>query len=234
MQIPIFSLNKIKLKQNNENVLKINNFSIHRGAAYFINGNMAAGKTMLLNLIAKRISPESGTLLYEDEPLENMSANRFSQDIAYVEQNFKISWFNNDTVENFMKKLLGKYKHIVNIENKISNILKLMDIKHLFELKLSNLTPGELRWVILAANIAADTKVLIIDELEQHLGPHHIKQLNKILYRKCNYDGVTLIASTQNKSFFQSHLASVIITLERGKIFSVRSSNKKNHHRSKS
>ena len=105
-----------------------------------------------------------------------------------------------------------------------------MDIKHIFKSNLSSLTPGELRWVILAANIAADTKVLIIDELEQHLGPYHIKQLNKILYRKCNYDGTTLIASTQNKSFFQSHLASVIITLERGKIFSVRSSGKKTQH----
>ena len=105
-----------------------------------------------------------------------------------------------------------------------------MDIKHLLKLNLSSLTPGQLRWVILAANIAADTKVLIIDEIEQHLGAYHIKILNKILYRKCNYDGVTLIASTQNKSFFQSHLASVIITLERGKIFSVRSSGKKNHN----
>ena len=132
-----------------------------------------------------------------------------------------------------MKNLLNKYKHISNIDQKISNILKVMDIKHLYNLKLSKLTPGELRWVVLAANIAADTKVLIIDEIEQHLGPHHIKQLNKILYRKCNYDGVTLIASTQNKSFFKSHLASVIITLERGKIFSVRSSNKKGAHRSR-
>ena len=232
MQIPIFSLNKIQLKQNNDNVLKINNFEIHRGAAYFINGNMASGKTSLLNLIAKKISQDSGELLYEDKDLSSISNNRFLQDVAYVEQSFKVSWWDG-TVEKFMKNLLNKYKHISNIDQKISNILKVMDIKHLYNSKLSKLTPGELRWVVLAANIAADTKVLIIDEIEQHLGPHHIKQLNKILYRKCNYDGVTLIASTQNKSFFKSHLASVIITLERGKIFSVRSSNKKGNYRSR-
>ena len=232
MQIPIFSLKKIQLKQKENNVLKINNFAIHRGAAYFINGNMASGKTSLLNLIAKKISPDSGELLYEDKKLEGYSNNRFLQDIAYVEQSFKVSWWDG-TVEKFMRGILSKYNHISNIESKISNILKAMDIKHLFNLKMSKLTPGELRWVVLAANIAADTKILIIDEIEQHLGPHHIKQLNKILYRKCNYDGVTLIASTQNKSFFKSHLASVIITLERGKIFSVRSSNKKGNYNSK-
>ena len=159
-----------------------------------------------------------------------MPNNKFLKDIAYVEQFFKISWWNNGTVENFIHKSLGRYSHITNINKKIANISRSMDIKHLLDCKMSTLTPGELRWVILSANIAADSKILIIDEIEQHLGAHHIKQLNKILYRKCNYDGVTLIASTQNKSFFQSHLASVIITLEKGKIFSVRSSpGKKNH-----
>ena len=229
MQIPIFSLSKIQLKQKERNILRINNFDIHRGAAYFINGNMAAGKTMLLNLITKNISPTSGEILYENQDLSKISKDSFFKDIAYIEQGFKVSWWDG-TVEKFINKVLNRYKHIVNIDNKIINISRSMDIKHLLKLKLSSLTPGELRWVVLAANIAADTKILIIDELEQHLGTYHIKQLNKILYRKCNYDGVTLIASTQNKSFFQSYLASVIITLEKGKIFSVRSSGKKGQH----
>ena len=229
MQIPIFSLKKIQLKQKNENILKINNFDIHRGAAYFINGNMGSGKTSLLNLIAQKKEPYSGDILYENENLMKISKNIFSQDIAYVEQNIKVSWWDG-TVKYYLNKLLQKYNHITNIDTKIQNIVKTMDIRYLLNSKMSDLTPGQLRWVVLAANIAADTKVLIIDEMEQHLGPYHIKNLNKILYRKCNYDGVTLIASTQNKSFFQSHLASVIITLEKGKIFSVRSSGKKNQY----
>ena len=83
----------------------------------------------------------------------------------------------------------------------------------------------------MSANIAADTKVLVIDEIEQHLGPHHIKQLNKILYRKCNYDGVTIIASTQNREMFNS-LSSININLNHGRITSVRTINKTNKSRS--
>ena len=230
-QIPIFSLNKIEIKHKNKNILKINNFDIHRGAAYFINGNMASGKTTLLNLIAKELLPSSGEILYENENLLKMSNNKFLKDIAYVKQFFKVSWWNDGTVKKFIDNFLARYSHITNIDNKIKNISRQMDIKYLLDSKMSNLTPGELRWVVLSANIAADSKILIIDEIEQHLGAYHIKQLNKILYRKCNYDGVTLIASTQNKSFFQSHLASVIITLEKGKIFSVRSSGKKGNTR---
>ena len=226
MQIPIFSLNKVEVKKENKNILKINNFEIHRGAAYFIQGNMGVGKTTLLNLITKNATPSSGSILYEDEDLLKMSKSKFLKDLACVDQSFRVPW---GTVEKFIYKTLKKYPHITNIDKKIADISRKMEIKNLLDTKMSNLSPGQLRWVELAANIAADSKVLIVDELEQHLGAFHIKILNKILYRKCNFDGVTLIATTQNKSFFQSHLASVIITLEKGKIYSVRSSGKRKH-----
>ena len=115
MQIPIFSLNKIEVKQVNRNILKINNFEIHRGAAYFINGNMASGKTTLLNLIASRKTPSSGEILYENEDLFKISKNKFLQDIAYVEQSFRVPW---GTVEKFIYKYLSKYSHIIDIKKK--------------------------------------------------------------------------------------------------------------------
>ena len=60
-----------------------------------------------------------------------------------------------------------------------------------------------------------------------------LKKLNNILYRKINYDGVTLIATTQNKDLF-NRLASVTITLENGRITSLRSfSKKKDNYRNK-
>ena len=91
---------------------------------------------------------------------------------------------------------------------------------------MKSLTPGELRWVVLATMIGADSKVLFIDEIEMHLGKNDLKNLINILHRKINYDGVTVIASTQNKELL-SRIASVTITLENGRITSVRSSGKK-------
>ena len=79
----------------------------------------------------------------------------------------------------------------------------------------------------IATMIGADSKVLFIDEIEQHLGKKDQKILLSILHRKINYDGITLIASTQNKEIL-SRIASVTITLESGRITSVRSSGKKN------
>ena len=74
--------------------------------------------------------------------------------------------------------------------------------------------------------IGADSKVLFIDEIELHLGKKEQKTLLSILHRKINYDGVTVILSTLNKDFL-SRIASVTITLENGRIISVRSTGKK-------
>ena len=102
-----------------------------------------------------------------------------------------------------------------------------MDIKYLSNKKVRSLTPCQFRWVDLASKIACFPKVLFVDELEQHLSMSKIKNLSKILYRKCNYEGVTLIATTQNKEFFSS-LISVNININHGRITSVRSfTNKK-------
>ena len=97
-----------------------------------------------------------------------------------------------------------------------------MDIKYLLEKKVRSLSPSQKRWVELASKIASYPKVLFIDEIEQHLSKKNMESLSKILYRKCNYDGVTLIATTQNPEMF-SNLISVNITLNQGRITKVRS-----------
>ena len=101
-----------------------------------------------------------------------------------------------------------------------------MDFKYIIHSKMRDLTPGQLRWVDLAANIAAFPKVLFIDELELHLSMVKIKNLSKILYRKVNFEGITIIATTQNKDFF-TNLTSVGININHGRITSVRSKSQK-------
>jgi ABC-type cobalamin/Fe3+-siderophores transport system ATPase subunit len=141
-----------------------------------------------------------------------------------VPQYFKAPY---GSVANYLKKTLKKYSHLSDPNRKIEDICRKMEIENLLDRKMRELSPGQLRWVVLAANIAADTKVLLIDEIEQHLSRNNLNQLVKLLYRKSNYDGVTIVVTTQNKDYFSQRLASVTVTLESGRITSVRSANKK-------
>ena len=78
----------------------------------------------------------------------------------------------------------------------------------------------------MAVSIACDTKVLLIDGFGQYLGEEKINILSQILYRKINYDGVTVIICTHIRERL-SRIASVFIRLDQGKIVSVRSKKRK-------
>ena len=106
-----------------------------------------------------------------------------------------------------------------------------MKLKKYLPLDYRKLSDGEKRWIELAVAIASDTKVLLIDGFGQYLGEDKINILSKILYRKINYDGATVIISTHVRERL-ARIASVFIRLDEGKIVSVRSKGKsKNNYR---
>ena len=101
-----------------------------------------------------------------------------------------------------------------------------MKLRKYLDMDYRTLSDGERRWIELAVAIASDTKVLLIDGFGQYLGEEKLNILSRILYRKINYDGATLIVSTHIRERL-SKIASVFIRLEEGRIVSVRSRNKK-------
>ena len=230
MPIPLYSIKNLYIKNGNEERLRIKQFDIHRGACYVFDGPMGSGKTTFLDILYSRRKIEQGKIEFEEKDIYSYSDQKYQEQIAVVPQQFRPPW---GTVRSYLLKTIRRYSHIKNPDNTLDGITRKMNISSLLKRKIKSLTPGELRWVVLAANIAADTKVLFIDEYEQHLGKEGLKKLNNILYRKINYDGITLITSTQNKDVF-SRLASITITLENGRITSLRSySKKKDKYRNK-
>ena len=230
MPIPIYKITNLFIKNGKEERLQIKQFDIHRGACYVFDGCMGSGKTTFLEILYSPLKVEKAAINFESKDIYSYSNREYQDQIAVVPQKFSPPW---GIVEDYIHKTLRRYSHIKKPDKQYDEIVRKMNISSLIKRKMKSLTPGELRWVVLAAQIAADTKVLFIDEYEQHLGKEDIKQLNNILYRKINYDGITLISTTQNKDIF-TRLASIIVTLEKGRITSLRSyGKKKDNYRNK-
>ncbi len=224
MPIPLYSIKGLFVSKGGEDKLAIKQFDIHRGACYVFEGQMGSGKTTFLDILYSRRKTPRGEVKFEERDIHEYSNREYQDQIAIVPQEFKPPL---GTVRNYMTKTIGKFSHIRNPEKRMDEISRKMNFTSILNRKMKSLTPGELRWVMLATMIGADSKVLFIDEIEQHLGKKDQKTLLSILHRKINYDGITLITSTQNKEIL-SRIASVTITLESGRITSVRSSGKKN------
>ena len=224
MKTPIFEIKNLIYANNKFNILSIKKFEIHRSACYLFNGNMASGKTLLLDILSKNKPSYKGDVFYEGKSLKKIRNSVYNSEVKYVKQDFKAPYFK--TVENYLHSIISSNSSTVNTKKTVDEIVRAMDFKYIIHSKMRDLTPGQLRWVNLAANIAAFPKVLFIDELELHLSMVKIKNLSKILYRKVNFEGITIIATTQNKDFF-TNLASVGININHGRITSVRSKSQK-------
>ena len=224
MQLPLYELKEVVYQSDNFRALDIKKFEIHRGTVYSISGKPGSGKTTFFNILSNQLKINSGEINYDGKNLYAIPKKELSNQLAIVPQENKIPW---GTVEKYLNKTLDRYEHTQKDKDKrIDKIAKQMDITHLFERPMKKLTPGQLRWVVLAAAIAADTKVLLIDEIEKHLSPDALMNVVRILYKKSNYDGNTVIVTTQNAEALKK-MVTIFITMNSGRISSVRSATKR-------
>jgi len=221
MKVPIIQIKDLTAPSNKkDNFINIKNFEIHRGACYLVNGQMGAGKTLLLDILTGNVKKYNGEILYEANSIK--SGMNFKAEYAYVKQNQSRPFFK--TVKSYIyDEVKNKSNSNKSIDSRVNNIIKVMDLKPIIDYKVREITPGQFRWVDLAAKIASFPKILFIDEIEMHLSSKDLKSLSKILYRKSSYEGVTIIISTQSKELLRS-LSSINISISEGRITRIQTS----------
>ena len=232
MKNPIYKISNLKAKEGNNLILDIKKLEIHRGSCYVFYGDVGSGKTTLLNFLAKNRQNKNDVIYYESKDINKISKAEYLKETYFVPQEMKSPWFG-VTVNDYLLKKLKSYKNLSNPDRKASDIIRKMNLKKYLTRNLKELSPGEKRWIELALAIAADTKVLFVDGFGQYLGDDKINSLSRILYRKINYDGVTVIIGTHIREKL-SKIASVFIRLDAGRIVSVRSKKKRPYNQSNS
>jgi len=190
---------------------------------YLFNGYIGSGKTTLMEILSKEKSIKKGMVFYENKDVSKISKAKYNKDIVYLKEVNNRPWFAGKVKDFIFKKIKNKSKskNHESIFNKICNSMKIP--KFILDSKVSSLSEGEYRWVLLAISIAIDSKVLIIDYLDKYIDSNKKIILNRILKRKTSYDGVTIIATTYNPDYFRMS-SSVNIKIDRGRITQVRSS----------
>ena len=225
MKNPIYSVNKVLVKRDNRDILDVKQLDIHKGSCYVIYGDVGSGKSTLLDVLFKSHKPLSGTIKYENNELSTIRNSDYFKEVYHVSQELKLPWFK-ITVRDYIDKNVMSHTNLGDPKKRIKSTISKMKLNKYLDRDFRKLSDGERRWVELAVSIACDTKVLLIDGFGQYLGEEKINILSQILYRKINYDGVTVIICTHIRERL-SRIASVFIRLDQGKIVSVRSKKRK-------
>lgn len=167
MDNPIIQVNDVGFAYNGNTVLEHISFSIESGDYVGIVGPNGGGKTTLLKLLVGLLLPQSGSIKIYGVPIEQFQ-NKFQ--IGYVPQRSgqENITFPATVYEVVESGLTAKNKlfHSQTLQDKqaIDKALAIADIKDLRDKLIGKLSGGQRQRVYVARALAAEPKILILDE----------------------------------------------------------------------
>lgn len=148
------------------------NFEVNEGEILAILGPNGAGKTTMLRCITGMLKWKAGRSLLDNEDIASMAPGKLWSKMAYVPQAKSVS----SAYTALEMVLLGRSSHLNVFSapkqtdvDKALEVLKFLDISHLVDKKCSEVSGGELQMILIARALAAEPKVLILDEPESNL-----------------------------------------------------------------
>lgn len=162
--ITVENVSKQYKLNNQETIQAVDDVSIKisEGGSIAIIGPSGCGKTTLLRMIAGLEEPDTGRVLYNDEPLALMSAE--DRGIGMVFQNYALmpQWDSKDNIGFFLR--LRKRQQ--EIPARVEEIAKItgFGIERLMGKFPRQLSGGEKQRVAIARAFARDLKLLLFDE----------------------------------------------------------------------
>ncbi|MBI90162.1 MAG: hypothetical protein CMG60_08760 [Candidatus Marinimicrobia bacterium] len=224
----IFEVRNLEKEYDANNVLKIKKLEIHPGTIYGIVGNVGSGKTTLLSILAGLEKESSGVVLYEDKPYETNWYGKIKthKDIFFCKE--LIESTPSVSVSNFISKRFGKKKNVIK-----NRYFKEGSFKNLFLRNMHNLSAGELNWLGMILACESDPRVLIIDDYGIYFNENMERDFKNKITNMNRTLGTTVILSSPSEKNIK-HFASVLIFLDHGHIWKIRSGQSRNSNSSQS
>ncbi len=183
------------------------NLSVEKGEYFVILGPIGAGKTLLLQIVAGFLRPDEGRVFLDGEDITDLPPEK--RRIGYVPQHYGL--FPHMTVEeNVAFGLKMRKVERREIEEKVGEVLKLLDIDHLKDRYPETLSGGERRKVALARAMVVEPSVYLLDEPLTGVDPREKEKLRRELrelHRSLNKTFIHVTHDQAEASLLADHIA---------------------------
>lgn len=198
--------------------LKNVSFEVKQGEFVFLTGPSGAGKTTILKMILKDITPDTGKVLFNEINLNDLEKNEIPglrQQMGIVFQDFKVI-AERTVAENVEVALAVSGVDPEEWKSRVEHVLKLVKLYERKNLFPSQLSGGELQRVSLARALVINPKIILADEPTGNLDWKTAEGIMD-LFEKINKEGKTIIMATHHEGIIK-HLKHRVIHVENGTI----------------
>jgi len=205
--IEISKVNKVFYQGDREiNALKDINLNIAQGTIFGVIGSSGAGKSTLIRCVNMLERPTNGSVVVDGVDLTKLSSKQLSEarrNIGMIFQHFNL--LSSRTVfQNISLPLELAGQSEKHIENKVSELLKLVGLADKRDTYPSNLSGGQKQRVAIARALASDPKVLLCDEATSALDPATTQSILELLKKINRKLEITILLITHEMDVVKS------------------------------
>jgi len=181
----------------------LNNISLTaaKGEYVAVIGPNGAGKSTMLKCINRILRGGSGSIEIFGKNIEQYSQKELGKLVGYVPQT-RTHVFPY-TVYEFV--LMGRYPYLnplsrISKEDRriVNEVIEICDISQFFNCPIENLSGGERQKVYLAAALAQQPSILLLDEPTAHLDPKYHMEIQKTISQVSKEMGMTVLHVTHD------------------------------------
>jgi iron complex transport system ATP-binding protein len=197
-------------------------FSVPKGGYLSILGPNGAGKSTLLKCLLRLHEKGSGSgeILVDGRSIDLYSQKDLAKLISYVPQ--AGGWIPPFTVQELAKLSRFPYSSSLSSLTKkdilaVDKALDLAGLDSMRDRPLKTLSGGERQKALLAAALAQETPVMLLDEPASFLDPHHTSEMEKLLISLNRNEGLTMISVTHDLNH-PAKTAGLVLILQKGRV----------------
>jgi len=160
-------ISNLSKKYKNTLAVKSMNFKINKGKIIGLLGPNGCGKSTTIGMILGLIKPTTGNVLINGHDMEKNRTDllqKMNFISPYIELPKKL------TIQENLQ-VYGRMYGVKNLDNKIYEIIEMLNLKNLFKRKTGELSSGQKNRVSLAKALINDPEILLLDEPTASLDP---------------------------------------------------------------
>ncbi|MDH3255085.1 MAG: ABC transporter ATP-binding protein [Acidobacteriota bacterium] len=216
---PAIRLRGVEWAPGGRGILGPIDLEVEPGECLVVVGPNGAGKTTLLRVAAGLLQPVAGEVFLDGQSLPSLARRAVARRIAYVPQvrpaHIPL------TVEQMV--LLGRYPHwqrrkiAPTVEDfaVVRQALERVGLETVAARRLDRLSGGEQQGVFIAACLAQEAGILVLDEPTTHLDPGHQQDVASLILDVSREAERTILCATHDLNF-ASLIADRIVGLRAG------------------